>query len=965
MPDPAPAAYSLVPWVRRGLASLVTGTPAVNHASLPVTLVVNGAAVPAPQVRLLGPGDITSMDGRAVIRTDPPDGADSFEPNYLATVDLVLPDLPWLFTPSAPSGERLRPWICLVVVPDTDGVSIDVPRNGPAVLRLDSPLDPRTELPDLDRIDFWAHAQVTGDSLSGAALNAALDGDSAARLSRLIAPRKLEPARRYIACIVPTYRAGVNAGLGLPVDEHDLAPAWDATTTAPLLLPAYYRFRFQTGPGGDFASLARRITPPTSPLDVGARAMDASQPGFGAAPAPGVTLLLEGALRAANGQPAPWPSGAQAPYEQQLRNALTPPAAPDAVVAPPVYGRTQSGANLPPAAAPPLWLGDLNLDPRTRAAASAGAQVVQRDQEALVASAWDQLGEIRKANQLLRQAQLARQVSVSLDRRHLETVAGDGTYLQITAPVHSRVRFSDLTMRGAIAGSRLPARSVSGAMRKLARPRGPLGRRMQAAGAPQIVDRLNLPADQGARALTAAGPLQAPRGMVALDDVAPSIQVAKMTPAILRTIPGWVTSAVSATGGTVVAAPPAGATHAGAGAVTEVGGATVGGATTAALPLVDWNSDPDVPDLLKGVRANLPAPLVFPAEQTAFSQMQEQFRGAASAVGSYLNAAPPQFADPPPLGGSPTLAPARGQLRARLNPEETITARVRARIPVGSGPDPLQPLSGAPSFPQAMYSALDQLSSEWMLPGISKVPMDSAALIETNPRFVEAFLVGLNDELARELLWREFPAGLKATYFRNFWGGNGGAPDIPPIDAFDANGHLGDHTADHATGGSLVLLIRAELFRRYPSAVVSAVQAEWNTDGRTRRLGSVRRWPIFRGEIGADVTFFGFDVDDPRGLDDPAAGRPGWYFVIEEHATEPRFGLEPDASASPDGSWNDLSWNDVTLDRGYLNPGAAPATPVREGVTWGQSASAMAFVLMRRPARVALHGRALLAGEGA
>ena len=94
---------------------------------------------------------------------------------------------------------------------------------------------------------------------SGAALNAALDGDPAARLARLISPRPLEPAQRYIACIVPTFRAGVNAGLGLPVDDHDLAPAWDATSTVPFTLPVYYSFRFQTGPDGDFASLARQI----------------------------------------------------------------------------------------------------------------------------------------------------------------------------------------------------------------------------------------------------------------------------------------------------------------------------------------------------------------------------------------------------------------------------------------------------------------------------------------------------------------------------------------------------------------------------------------------------------------------------------------------------------------------------------------------------------------------------------
>ena len=89
--DPKPTAYSLVPWVRRGLASRVSGTPTKNYAELPVALSVNNAAVttPMPQIRLLGPGDITSIDASAVIRTDPRDGADAFEPNYLAMVELA------------------------------------------------------------------------------------------------------------------------------------------------------------------------------------------------------------------------------------------------------------------------------------------------------------------------------------------------------------------------------------------------------------------------------------------------------------------------------------------------------------------------------------------------------------------------------------------------------------------------------------------------------------------------------------------------------------------------------------------------------------------------------------------------------------------------------------------------------------------------------------------------------------
>ena len=457
MTDPTPA-YTLLPWVRRGLASQIAATPTVNWATIPLSLSLNNTAIPTPpHVRLPGPGDIKSIDPRAFIRTEPRDGADNFEPNYLAAVELATPDLPWMYTPSPPAGDRLQPWICLIVVPAGDGVSLAQPPGGPAVLQLSAPLDLSTVLPDLTKIDAWAHAQIAGPDLS----TAGLQGDSGASLARLIAPRKLGPKQKYIGCVVPTYSAGVNAGLGLDVENNDLAPAWSTATTVPFSLPVYFHFTFQTGPGGDFASLARAIGPPAAPIAAGTRTMDLSEPGFGAAAAPGVTLGLEGALRTFNMPSTPWPAGAQAAYETELRRVLAAPAAADPVVSPPVFGSTQSAQTLPAAdTQPPIWIGELNLDPRSRVVASAGGQVVHGDAAAMAASAWDQLGEIRKANQLLRQAQLARAVCASMNQRHLQTVAGDGDYLQITRPVHGRVSLTlagvTATLLGHVQASRVP-----------------------------------------------------------------------------------------------------------------------------------------------------------------------------------------------------------------------------------------------------------------------------------------------------------------------------------------------------------------------------------------------------------------------------------------------------------------------------------------------------------------------------
>ena len=957
MSDQTPAAYTIVPWVRRGLAAAITTAPAANYASLPVTLLVNDTAVNAPAVRLIGPGQITALDARAVVRTDPRNGAAGFEPNYMAMVELALPDLPWMFTPVPDVGGRLQPWICLVVVPDTEGIAIQTDASGISRLQIGAPLDPKNELPDLSTIDAWAHAQVTGANLSGDPLNAALNGDPATTVSRLIAPRQLEANQNYIACIVPTYRAGLNAALGLPVDDNDLAPAWGADVAAPFTLPAYYVFRFQTGPDGDFASLAEKIRPPAQKLDAGTRTMDVSAPGFGVAGVPGATLGLEGALRTVDNKSTPWPPAAQAVYEAQLRAALVPPAAGDPVLAPPTYGSAQSGAPLPAAGSAPIWLGELNLDPRSRAAASAGSEIVKEQQEALVASAWDQWGEIQKANRLLRQAQLARQVATSMTERHLNRVAGDGKWLQITRPMHSRVRVTlagvTATVTGQVYASRLPSGSLSPAMRSIARPAGPIGRQLKP-GVPQMVDRLNMPAGSAPAALQVAGPVQPPKGMVAFDAVSTDFQVKNMSSSLIGA-GGWRLASPTTSVLTEAVVTPAEPVS-----VTSVSTTTpvTKSAGSAAATLVDWSQDPNLPGILRGGSANLPPPMAFPSDAAALEIVKTNFLTAAQSVNTYLNAAPAPLPDRAPLGGQAPLQPARAQLAAALNPAITIRVRLGARIPLGTGPDPLQPMEVGPKFPQAMYAPLAALSPEWMLPGISQVDNDSAVLLATNPAFIQSYMVGLNDELSRELLWREFPADRTVTFFQNFWGPP--TPDIGPIRQFDANAHLGAAVAGAATGNQVVLLVRATLFQRYPNAMVYAAQAKWSSG--VRQITDTIQFPIFRGSFGQDMTFFGFNIDDPQGSPDPNAGDAGWYFVIAEHVTEPRVGLEPAKLANPTGLWNDLSWQEVKLNGAYIDVSAAPPQPSGETVAWSENSAALGYILIRRPVRVALHALALMGG---
>src|SRR5207249_9277604 len=74
-----------------------------------------------------------------------------------------------------------------------------------------------------------------------------------------------------------------------------------------------------------------------------------------------------------------------------------------------------------------------------------------------------------------------------------------------------------------------------------------------------------------------------------------------------------------------------------------------------------------------------------------------------------------------------------------------------------------------PIIDQPMYEPLKDRSSELFLPNINLIEMNSITLLEVNQRFIESYMVGLNHEFARELLWREYPTDQRGSTFRQFW----------------------------------------------------------------------------------------------------------------------------------------------------------------------------------------------------
>ena len=177
--------------------------------------------------------------------------------------------------------------------------------------------------------------------------------------------------------------------------------------------------------------------------------------------------------------------------------------------------------------------------------------------------------------------------------------------------------------------------------------------------------------------------------------------------------------------------------------------------------------------------------------------------------------------------------------------------------------DPLEPILDAPDFPQPMYEALRDLSQDFLFPGLEHVPPNTVTLLETNSKFVESFLVGLNAEMSRELLWRNYPTDQRGTYFRQFWDTSAGSEQ--PTSNRSTTGATASSARTRSAGEKLVLLIRGELLRRYPNSVIYAVAAVRN-DGQLDLSPEPEdeRHPLFRGTLKPDVTFLGFDLKRER-----------------------------------------------------------------------------------------------------
>ena len=504
--------YYFYSWLRENLASAIDQElaatidqePGKLRASIKITLDVMSPPneiikedLPEKTIELYGPGDILGFDLRIVTRTDPGHNVGDFEPNYFPIIEFADPDFPWRFTPDI--SENLQPWIALIVLEDDEFKGERTNEGGEQGKRPDKQLPPvisgvyTSSLPDLSESWRWAHVQVTGEAnkeISDSELKKIMLDEPERIISRLMCARRLKSGTKYHAFVVPTFRCGRSVGMGQKPDESEkpLSCAWDKSDDK-IDLPYYHKWEFRTGQRGDFEHLVRLLE--QRPLKgVGKRKIKCEN----LDDIPDPELELEGALCSPDTVFTQWgkDSNESDPFRMRLAELLNPPKADMAGIAsdtpkvvPPIYGRWHAARNevyIKDDNINKSWLDELNLDPRHRIAASIGAKVIKDQQESLMISAWDQLGDVEEANEKLRQAQLGMASSKSIYKR----LPQDEDLLRLTAPVFSKVQMENrYTVQQHIQRSMVPLAICDPAFRRIQRPQGPIRKRQKAAASHQ------------------------------------------------------------------------------------------------------------------------------------------------------------------------------------------------------------------------------------------------------------------------------------------------------------------------------------------------------------------------------------------------------------------------------------------------------------------------------------------------
>ncbi|MEO0644663.1 MAG: hypothetical protein AAFZ17_00695 [Cyanobacteria bacterium J06650_10] len=630
----------------------------------------------------------------------------------------------------------------------------------------------------------------------------------AGSVCRILSPARPPGHSKILAALVPAW---------VEDTQKNVVPAWtDSDQVAPL--PLFHHWRYQTGESGDFRALIQKLkaAKPLSKVNGLPLIFDAI--------APSVELVARGAIAPAGSKDDDMPAAVQDRITA-LRKPLVDDAGREAPTLP------NYGDNLVADVLDTAWGKQLNSDPRHRVASGVGATVAVLEQDMLVEAVMSQLGDVSAVSHTITRAAMGLNAARRLWDKRFPDAADPMGQLQIFGPALRRMPTAAGSALESLTDNRpLSAAMFSTAARRALRPGTAITKQAQpdAAQADAILREAN-------RCLQHATPKDPER--IGFD-------AAQM-------------------------------------------------ADAEALPRENLDALFEQINRLKKLWTSLPEFREFeeiPFEKMTPADIEEMIfaieRGRIDKVYAFLD----RLNDREPGGQAlfslaeilsrpsdrpqcqpADLAQAAESLAAAIDPTaETAWIRQRALGQVNGTVDE-GPFEVCTSLQISAWRLLRDHALEWLLPSSRDLLDDTVTLFESNPTFVQAFLAGLNHRLVAELRWRGLPIQRGCTPIRRFWD----SADVQkqrPVDDISSlrnwSQPLGDmaNAPPEVTGKNLILVLKSELFRRFPDTLIYAVPAQGSQnspDFTSPPDPSVREgyvWPIFQGSAGPGTAFFGFPL---------------------------------------------------------------------------------------------------------
>lgn len=836
--------------------------------------------------------------------------------------------------------------------------------------------------------------------------------------------------------------------------------------TRPYDFPVYYQWNFRTASYGDFESLVAMLKPIIMQPDSGKMPMDIHDPGFNFASQGNGTKVIgmEASLKPPDFVSDPWPTNGGVNADDKTtvdklkallnlsadlvdKNLVVTSKNPffnanvgdDPLLVPPVYGVWHALISKLGDSSNPPWIEELNLDFRNRGAAGLGVKVVQNHQDDFINRAWQQVNQVNEANKKIQETLMAQTVSKYVFKKHIIN-AGNDKAVMLTHNVQHLIKnvAGTKTVQQDFIESRIPFASKTAAFRKVSRPNSKVAKVSTTAVSGiaslvkmnTVINNFNITDESNINAVTAAKLKKAPNAALATGIIDTAI-----------------TDAVNTyTASTEDMAKDAFVNLIETNVITANASLSKSDLLNAAnaLSIADVNVKNEVIDMINNI-------VTFPVAKDSFGQAQVQLTAAKfkqifgdgvsaknyndvilknTATVNAVNiksmttqndvlALKTSFADftniltalpqVTPVPAFANVSNVSSHIFTKLDPAITFANKLFATIKILQGniyvPLPqLKPVMAYPEFPEAVYTYLLEISKNFILPNIDKLPDNSITLLENNQSFIEAFMVGMNHEMARELLWNEYPTDQRGSYFRQFWNIDDSIIPLDPDPEKDKelkldirkintwSGKLGENNPRGTNVSNLVLVIRGQVFKKYPNTIVFAQHAKYDAtdaskprqlDGGLDPTGKQTKFPLFKAEIDPDITLFGFALDEKTARGDrieqphgsTTGKEPGWFFVLKERPGHIHFGLDDftdehgNTDVMPTGNpdtWDDFAWEHLVNSKADLdtyhitfNKNITIQNPAGQPV-WNSNAADLAAILFQDPVLFARHAGEML-----